>query len=235
MKRFTLFLSVIFLGSIFLCASAEAIPVWGTEADLTGLRSTAVDEGLMVDPTSSTWADGNFEVSWEITFDSGLYTYIYSINRLSEQGAVSHMLLETTEDENPFNFTTPYNPDDIEGPKLWTGSGGKTLPNPLWGIKFDIEEEELLEEYGYDLVQYIITTDRAPVWGVAWWYGPGRVAYTAALDNENYKTNDGLTELDFIARPNSAPAPIPEPATMLLLGSGLIGLAAVGRRKFFKK
>jgi hypothetical protein len=48
-------------------------------------------------------------------------------------------------------------------------------------------------------------------------------------------TGPGQFEIDRVSLTAEAASPVPEPTTFLLLGSGLIGLAGYGRKKFFRK
>jgi hypothetical protein len=47
--------------------------------------------------------------------------------------------------------------------------------------------------------------------------------------------NPRIDHISFFDDPTTLPAQVPEPASLLLLGSGLVVIGGDGRKKFFKK
>jgi hypothetical protein len=70
------------------------------------------------------------------------------------------------------------------------------------------------------------------------WYDdfqPDQLEWMFALaDMNDNGLFDGGTDKFSPKTTSSSTAPIPEPATMLLFGTGLIGMAGIGRKKFKK-
>jgi len=237
-------------------AFAISIPVTG--GDLNDHRSTPSSSGVEAEggiAANLGWsqANGGFKIAWNISFNvgDGDWDYSYTLSNATDGAlskGLSHWILQVS-DIIPEDGVEEFIYDEnisFDEPDTFTatsdGNSNPNMPAAIYGIKFP---------GGVTPITFSFTSTQLPVWGNFYAKdgtdkptGPNgndfRIDVTAW--NTGFDPNNGFTLDEFttdftpwIPTPDTDGGPpqevIPEPMTMSLLGLGLVGLAAIRKRR----
>lgn len=223
-------------------ANAQARGTTVGSVDFIGSRSESQGGVFPIGPAFN-GSDDNFTISWVISpLSGGLWSYQYTLSNYGGQAQnISHLIIALSGNCATSNTasdgTCVQNPTVTKGAVSGTPTGGigtwssamgnsnNGMPNPIFGVKMN---RPSAVDGGSGIV-FSFTSERVPVWGDFYVRGGGdNYAFNTGLTTANFNSNNTAF---YIARPDGVSTVTPEPASMLLMGTGIGALGLVGYRR----
>jgi hypothetical protein len=207
--------------------------------------ANTVYSGSLTSPTASgitatantDWDNGGFTIAWNIVADGTYngfqnydYTYTVTVSGPATKD-LSHLILQVSSGAVAADFRGASPAFASGDPQSYdatsNGNSNPNMPASIYGLKFAPAKTEV---GATDVYTIHFDSIRSPVWGN--FYAKDGTEKIGGVHFDVTAWNTGLAGGDFfIGVPDTGVHPVPLPPSVLLMGSGLLGLGLVGWRR----